>query len=218
MAVPFAEIFFDLDGTILDSQPGIIAGVRHALAHFGIEADPESLFCFIGPPLRPTFRERFGFSAEEAEVATAKYREYYSVTGLFESAPYAGVGDLLSDLARAGKHISLATSKPESFARTVLRHFGLDGHFAVIAGATMDGSRDSKELVLRYACAQRGLSGRENCLMVGDKRHDVEGAHGVGMPCAGVLYGYGDEEELRRAGADHIFASVADLRTWLLDG
>ncbi len=212
----FADIFFDLDGTILDSKPGIIAGVRHALAHFGLDADPESLSCFIGPPLRPTFRERFGFSVEEAELAVKKYREYYSTTGLFESAPYTGVPELLADLQGAGGRLSLATSKPESFARTILAHFHLDRCFTVIAGADMQGSRDAKEAVLRYARAQLDRVDPERCLMVGDKHHDVDGAHAVGMPCAGVLYGYGSEDELRRAGAEYIFPSVNDLRAWLL--
>ena len=184
-------LFFDLDGTVTDSKTGIIRSVQHALAHFNVSRADNDLLHFIGPPLRDSFGKIFDGDTTKAELAVQKYREYYSVTGIFENALYDGIGDLLTELRSAGRVLSLATSKPEPFALRILEHFGIADLFDHVAGAELNGPRNSKSSVLRHACGLCGVEDMQQCLMVGDRKYDVLGAHAVGMPCAGVLYGYG---------------------------
>lgn len=209
-------LFFDLDGTITDSQTGIIRSVQHALAHFGIVRPDAALLPFIGPPLRDSFGTIFPDDPAKADLAVRKYREYYAVTGIFENALYAGVADLLAALRREGRTVTLATSKPEPFALRILDHFGIAECFDHVAGAELTGPRNSKTDVLRHACELCGVTDMERCLMVGDRNYDVLGAHAVGMACVGVLYGYGSRGELEAAGADSLCPDVPALRRLLL--
>ena len=209
-------LFFDLDGTVTDSKQGIIRSVQHALTYFNIARADEDLLYFIGPPLRDSFGKLFDGDAAKAELAVKKYREYYSVKGIFENALYDGIADLLADLRAAGRVVSLATSKPEPFALRILEHFGIAGVFDHVAGAELTGPRNSKTSVLQYACSLCNVADMDQCLMVGDRKYDVLGAHAVGMPCAGVLYGYGSRGELEQAGADSLCADVPALRQLLL--
>ena len=209
-------LFFDLDGTVTDSKTGIIRSVQHALAHFNVSRADNDLLYFLGPPLRDSFGKIFDGDTAKAELAVQKYREYYSVTGIFENALYEGIGDLLTDLRSAGRVLSLATSKPELFALRILEHFGIADLFDHVAGAELNGPRNSKSSVLRHACGLCGVEDMHQCLMVGDRKYDVLGAHAVGMPCAGVLYGYGSRSELEEAGAECLCDDVPALRQLLL--
>ena len=210
------HIFFDLDGTLTDSKPGIIRSVEHALNFFHMHVPSEQLIPFIGPPLRDSFAPFFDNDAARVDLAIQKYREYYNVKGIFENSLYDGIADLLRELQGQGRRLCVATSKPEPFARRVLEHFRINGFFSLVAGAELHGARNNKTDVLRYACAQRGIEDMRSCLMVGDRKYDVQGAHAVGMACAGVLYGYGSREELAEARADYLCATVPDLRRLLL--
>ena len=209
-------LFFDLDGTVTDSKTGIIRSVQHALAHFNVIRADDDLLYFIGPPLRDSFGKIFEGDTAKAELAVQKYREYYTVTGIFENALYEGIADLLADLRGAGRVLSLATSKPEPFALRILEHFGIASLFDHVAGAELTGPRNSKSSVLRHACGLCGVADMQQCLMVGDRKYDVLGAHAVGMPCAGVLYGYGSRSELEEAGAECLCDDVPALRQLLL--
>ena len=209
-------LFFDLDGTVTDSKIGIIRSVQHALAHFNVSRADDDLLYFIGPPLRDSFGKIFEGDTAMAELAVQKYREYYTVTGIFENALYEGIADLLADLRGAGRVVTLATSKPEPFALRILEHFGIASLFDHVAGAELTGPRNSKSSVLRHACGLCGVADMQQCLMVGDRKYDVLGAHAVGMPCAGVLYGYGSRSELEEAGAECLCDDVPALRQLLL--
>lgn len=205
-------ILMDLDGTITNPKLGITKSVQYALKAFGITVDNlDSLCKFIGPPLRNSFMEYYAFSEAEAEKAIAKYREYFSVTGLYENEAYEGMEALLSNLKKGGKTLIVATSKPEVFARRILEHFGLDIYFQDICGATLDNSRSTKEEVIRYALDKNKITDYSDVVMVGDRLHDIEGAKAVGIGSVGVLFGYGGKEELEEAGADRIAGSVEEL-------
>lgn len=216
MTIPFTDCFFDLDGTLTDSAPGILNGVQLALAHFGLHPPRESLNFFIGPPLLESFARYFPEEPDKARTALRIYREYYRERGMFENSVYPGMAGLLADLKAAGSRVHLATAKPEPFARIIVEHFGLLPYFSVLAGAELDGPRHDKTDVLRYALGLAELPSEARPLMIGDRHHDVEGAHAVGLPCAGVLYGYGSREELTAAGAEHLCDSVDGLRRLLL--
>lgn len=212
----YSTVLFDLDGTLTDSAPGIINSVLHALDKFGISADPSELRGFLGPPLDYSFSHFFGFSSDQTDAAIKYYREYFSVTGLFENEPYEGVEAMLAGLRASGRKVLLATSKPEVFAKRILDRFGLAQYFDLICGATMDTSRSRKSDVIRYALAESGTTDLSDAIMVGDRHHDVDGARECGLDCIGVLYGYGSREELETAGATYITGTVDELRDMLI--
>lgn len=205
-------ILFDLDGTLTDPGIGITNSVAHALAHWNIEvADRAELYKFIGPPLSDSFMRYYGFSEEDAIHAIAVYREYFSVKGLYENEVYPGIPELLSALKAAGKTVVLATSKPEGFAVEILRHFGLYDYFDIIAGASMDESRNKKADVIAYAISQMKNPDLSRMIMIGDREHDILGAKQIGIDSIGVLYGYGDRAEHEKAGATYIAEKVKDI-------
>ena len=215
-------ILFDLDGTLTDPGIGITNSVMYALRKMGITPPArEELYSFIGPPLLASFENYYHMSEAESQQALVYYREYFSETGLYENTVYEGIPALLSALMKRGIKVVLATSKPLLYSERILAHFDLYKYFHFCSGSTMDEKRVKKAEVIAYALENLGISKEEaaSCaLMVGDRYHDVEGAHEIGIPCVGVLYGYGSEEEFRGCGADHIVESVDALRNFLLSG
>lgn len=211
-------ILFDLDGTLTDSADGIINSVLYALNQYGIkENDRKKLMTFVGPPLTESFVNQYGVLREDAAgILTQYYREYFSERGWKENRVYEGIPEVLKVLKDAGKHLILATSKPEVFARKILEHFDLTQYFETIGGAALDGSISSKGEVINYVMKQVGREHTGEMIMVGDRKHDVIGAREQGLPCVGVLYGYGGREELEAAGADAICETVEDLEAFFL--
>jgi len=208
----YQYVLFDLDGTLTDPGLGITNSIMYALKKFGIiETDRAALYKFIGPPLRESFSRFYGFSEKDSELATAYYREYFKDRGLYENAVYDGVEALLETLHNAGKHIILATSKPEEFAVEILRYFKLGQYFTLIAGATMDTTRNKKSDVIAYAIEKSGIADLSKAVMIGDREHDILGAKENHLSSIGVLYGYGDRAELEAAGADHIVGSPGEI-------
>lgn len=205
----YETIYFDLDGTLTDSGPGIMNAVAYALAAMGRPVPSRaSMRRFIGPPLSYSFQAYEGMNPEDARRAVELYRVYYNDRGKFENTPYPGIDRLLEALQAKGKRLYVATSKPEGLSVEILEHFGLAGYFERIAGSTLDDSRSTKIQVLRYAI---GMGGRERAVMVGDRHLDVEGARENGLPCVGVVYGYGSRQELQEAGALALADTVEDL-------
>lgn len=208
----YKYIFFDLDGTLTDPGEGITNSVMHALAKWDIHvSDRRELYQFIGPPLLDSFARYYGFSEEECQRALVYYREYYAEKGIFENRLYDGIDDMLKHIIAAGKKVVLATSKPEEYAIKILKHFGIDEYFDRFAGSDMEEKRSRKSDVIGYALELCGHPETGEVLMVGDREHDVIGAKECGIDCAGVLYGYGSEDELRRAGAKFIVEDISQL-------
>lgn len=201
----YQTILFDLDGTLTDPGEGITNSVAYALEKFEIKNEDRSqLFKFIGPPLKDSFMEFYGFSEEDALKAIAYYRERFREKGMFENKVYDGIVELLSKLQKAGKKLIIATSKPEEFTLTILKHFDLLQYFDFIAGATMDGSRSEKEEIIHYALEHCQIENLDETVMVGDRKFDILGAKTNGIDSIGVLFGYGSLEELETAGATYI--------------
>ena len=208
-------VFFDLDGTLTDPSLGITNSVMHALERMGRKVPPrEELYSFIGPPLITQFMEYCNISKEEAEQAVVYYREHFSETGLFENTLYPGVWESLGRIKKTGKKICLATSKPEFFAKRILDRFGLAEYFDYVCGATMGEQRTAKKDVIEYAL-HLSESQRDNTVMVGDRRHDIEGAKACGLKSVGVTWGFGSQEELETAGADRIAGTFEELESIL---
>ena len=183
------HIFFDLDGTLTDSMPGITRAVQYALKRYGIQVDDLNVLKpFVGPPLPESFKEFYDFPDHDAHEAVFVFREYYNVKGWMENAPFPGVEAMLKSLRNAGKELYVATSKPEDMAKRV-------------GGEKL---RVKKDQVIQYVMDSCGLENKDEIIMVGDRRHDIEGAEKTRISSVGVLYGYGGREELSEAGADWI--------------
>ncbi len=203
-------ILFDLDGTLIDSSEGITKSAQYALAHYGIdEPDLKKLFFFIGPPLEYTFRTHYGFSEEKADEAVDVYRERYHDIGIFECKLYPGVGECIEELKRRGYMIGMASSKPEQSCRRILEHFGILELFDDVVGATFDGRIDTKEEVLNEVMRRWSDIPREEMCLIGDTMFDIEGANKVGVPSIAVSFGFGNVDEMLKAGAKTV---VDDLR------
>lgn len=208
----FQYLSFDLDGTLTDPGLGITNSVMYALRKMGREAnDREPLYRFIGPPLQDSFSRFCGFEGEQCEQAISYYREYFREKGKFENEVYPKIPEVLQTLKDSGYKLIVATSKPEIFSIEILQHFGLFEYFDLVAGATMDSSRSKKGDIIRYALEKMGIQDRSKALMIGDREHDIFGAKENGLMSLGVLYGYGDRQELEKAGADLIAETPEDL-------
>lgn len=205
-------ILFDLDGTLTDPGEGITNSVAYALNKFGIQvADKTTLYNFIGPPLIDSFMKYYKMSYEDGLNAVEYYREYFGVTGIFENRVFDGIPQLLSNIKKSGRKIALATSKPEQYATRILEHFGLSHFFDFIGGATMDETRSKKADVIKYVIDSLDIKDLSTVVMVGDRHHDIDGANQNGLDSIGVLFGYGDKEELETAGATYIAETVNDI-------
>lgn len=213
----YSYILFDLDGTLTDPKEGITTSVQYALKAFGIEeSDKDKLTPFIGPPLKDSFMEFYGFSEKQAEEAIAKYREWFKPTGIFQNAIYPGIPEMLKELKARGKVLAVASSKPQVFVEKILEHFGIREYFSVIVGSELDGTRGRKEEVVEEALRQLGGTEKLHTVMVGDRCYDIQGGQQHGLRTIGVSFGYAKEGELEEAGADEVADTVEELRRLLL--
>lgn len=205
------NILFDLDGTLTDPAQGITNAVKYALKKYNIEETYDNLLKFIGPPLVDCFMETYGFDKAKADEAVVYYREYFSITGLYENKVYDGIEEFLRKLKCHGYRLSIATSKPEVFAIQILDHFHLSQYFDYIFGATLDSTRNKKGDVITYALDTLEINDKGQVIMVGDRMHDIIGAHENSIKAIGVLYGYGDAKELQEHHADYIVEDLNQL-------
>jgi phosphoglycolate phosphatase len=207
----YRNILFDLDGTLTDPREGITRSVQFALARLGIdEPDLRALEHFIGPPLLQCFMHSYELDEATAWQAVAHYRERFAEVGLYENRVFAGVDPLLQLLQAQGRRLYIATSKPTVFAEQIARHFDFARHFKLIYGSELDGTRTDKVELIRHLLEQEGLSAAD-CLMIGDRKHDLIGARRNGLDAAAVGYGFGSAEELHAEAPTYHFHSLAEL-------
>ena len=196
----YKTVLFDLDGTLIDSSPGITTSAAYAMKKvLGRIEDPATLKCFIGPPLREQFMNFCGVDLETGTKLVSAYREYYSAGGLFECSLYDGVPELLDNLRNDGCSILLATIKPEVFAKRILEHFSIDSKFDYIAGSNLDNTRTVKYEVICYAlenAPEHCCIEPSKCVMVGDSPHDITHANKAGVDGIAALYGFSEKKLL----------------------
>ncbi len=205
------HVIFDLDGTVWDSEPGIVASLSHALSGLDMAVPPhDELVTNVGPPLRTMLAE-LGVSEHRLDDGVRLYREHYLTEGVYQAELYDGIVDLFDRLQRDGHTLSTATSKGEDPTRIMLDHFGIAERFAVVGAATMDGVATTKAEVLALTLAGLGLPDPMECVLVGDRHYDVMGAAAFHIRCIGAAWGYGGVEELRMAGADAVADQPADV-------
>lgn len=211
-------IFFDLDGTITQSEFGIIKSVRYALNKMGINVDKESdkdLLKFIGPPIYNSFCDFYGMSDEDSLNAVKYYRAHYEEYGIFDAPLYNGIDKLIADLHKCGKKLFVVTSKPAVIAERIIEHFDLTDKFAAVIGPDKsEKSPDKKELIIR-AIKHGNIKTLSQVIMIGDRKYDIEGAKGAKVDSIGVLYGYGSRDELMEAGATYLVEKLEDIRNIL---
>ena len=204
-------ILFDLDGTLTDSMEGVIRSAQYMQEKMGLRVwDYEELRFMVGPPLIESFTKEFGMPLAEAEKGIEVFRERYSTIGLFENKVFPGIVKLLEELKRKGKRMAVATSKKEDLAVRILEHFELAKYFEVIGGDMREAGRDNKAKVIDYVLETMQAT-KDDVIMVGDRKFDINGAHAIGIPCIAVEWGYGDRAEFEAHGADVIAATTEDV-------
>lgn len=217
MKKSYEYVLFDLDGTLTDSAVGVVNGFSYVIRRMGGQVPSEQeLRKFVGPPLIVSFGQHLGYPPEQAERCVEMFREYYNeMGGALENRVYAGIEGLLTDLNAAGKKLIVATSKGARAANIVLDHFDLKKHFFFVATAD-DDLRPRKVDVIRYALESCGVKDLSQAVMVGDRHHDVSAAREVGIDSVGVLYGFGDREELVAAGATYLAETPSDVKPFVI--
>ncbi|MCI6492084.1 MAG: HAD hydrolase-like protein [Prevotellaceae bacterium] len=208
-------LLLDLDGTLMDSGEGIMKCAQYALDKMGIAVDDwRSLRFFVGPPLEDSFKDFYGLSVEKAHEAVMAYRERYFSVGMLEQKPYDGVFTFLDTLKAMGITLCLATSKMMAQSHFAINHFGLNKYIDYVFARDDEGRLHTKADVIRSGLETLSVTDKGEVLMVGDRKFDVAGARECGIDSVGVLYGYGDREELEAAGATYIcstFGEVIDI-------
>ena len=208
----YRYIAFDLDGTLTDPERGLVFGFIFALDRMGVpEKLRGDLRRFIGPPLYECWQSEFGFTPEQSEQAIEIFRRYYDVYGWCDNRVYRGVREMLEELRASGKILAVATSKPEVTARKVLGLFKLDKYFDFIAGAESGTVRHTKCEVIEYCLEKLGSPKREECILVGDRKYDAEGAKKCGIDSLGVLWGHGSETEILSSGFTYYDKTPSDV-------
>ena len=210
-----ALILFDLDGTLIDSEAGIVNSIRHALERLGAPIPPrEELRAWIGPPLRVTFPLVLGDDLAAIERAVDYYRERFSTLGWREHVVYPGIGELIEALAARGDRLAVVTTKPDLYADKIVRSLPFGARFECVYAA-QPASRDSEKAAMIARALRDFGSHADDAVMVGDRHFDIEGARANGVRALGVRWGFGGDEELRSAGADAIADDPPGLRALL---
>ncbi len=210
----YKYLFFDLDGTLTDSEEGITKSVSYALINLGYNDLPqETKRKFIGPPLLDSFKIYCGMDDETAKEAIRLYRVRYNDVGKFENKPYDGIPALLKDLKDDGSVLVIASSKPTTFVTDILKKFDLYEYFDIVSGADLAGLKGEKEDVIEEALKELSIDDLKEVVMIGDRHYDILGAKHFNLDSIGVGYGFApDISELEEAGATHIAETVEDLR------
>lgn len=209
------HVFFDLDGTVIKSEEGIIKSLKLSLDELGIkEYDESILLNFIGPPLYESYNKYFDLNYEQYVLALDCFHEYYRAKGIFECELYDGILECIKNLKNDNYKVYLATSKPETEAKRIITHFELDEYFDLVCGQDSDhnSERSSKTAVIKHIIDSQKIDDLGSIIMVGDRENDIRGAKNNKIPSIGVLYGYGSLDELNNIGADYIVKNTWDIK------
>lgn len=211
------NILIDLDGTLTDPKVGITTSARYGLEKVGHPiSEDTNIDWIIGPPLKASLAKILNVDADDtlAEQALMAYRERFAVTGLYENHVFEDVAETLAELKRRGYRLFLATAKPTVYAKQILEHFNLVQYFTEIYGSELNGDRTNRGELIQYILEQQGMQA-DQCIMVGDREHDIFGARHNGIESIAVKYGYGSEIELQQAQPKYMIENFSHLLNYL---
>ena len=208
----YEYIFFDFDGTVVNTLNGTRDSAVYALSKFGIDEsnNPNIGIIFCGPPIKESFR-KYNLSEEDVEKAAKYYREYQANNTIECNTIYEGMEELLKKLTLSGKKCYIVTAKLESTARKILEYFKLDKYFTYIIGATEDATRTKKVEILKYTIDLIEGYNCEKAIMIGDRPSDIKAGISNGMDTIGVLYGMDSIDNLKIAGAKYLVKRPLDI-------
>ena len=202
------EIFFDLDGTLLNTGEGICSSVQISLSKMGKPLlDEQTVKKFVGPPLAESYEKYCGLIGAENNMAVSIYREHYASGEMYKAEPYDGITQVLEKLKKKYR-LYVVTAKPTEYSKELIAHFDMTKYFEDIYGASLDKSMRTKEKIIEYAILK---SGAQAPVMVGDTLFDIIGAFQNDIPSVAVLYGYGEPEGLKQSTAIYCAKTVVDL-------
>lgn len=209
-------LLFDLDGTVADSAPGVISSSIYAMKKQGVTPpDSNTMAKFLGPPLKYSFMTYAGIPEEQVEETIRLYRENYAAEGIYKSSLYPGAAEFFAAAKEKGKVMLIASSKPLPFVKTVLEFLGVDKYFDHISAVDFSSCHLSKAEIVRAAINMAGATA-EDCVMIGDRFYDIEGARANGLHCVGIVNGSIFEKELKENGAAAVAADFFELAKILL--
>lgn len=207
----YEYVFFDLDGTLTQSEFGIIESIKYSIEKMGFPVQEDAAYRpFIGPALYDSYQEYAGMTPEQAIEATAYYREFYTREAYKNSPVYAGIRECLTKLKEAGKKVYVATAKPQEMAEAVVDHHGLTPFFEKIYGSNIQEKSPTKAELLKNLCHAEGIDAKD-AVMIGDRKYDMDAGRANGIDTIGVLFGYGDRAELEEHGATYLVEEAMDI-------
>lgn len=216
MISKYSAVLFDFDGTVADTGRGIFTSIQYAVEQLGFEPlDNETLRRFIGPPIYDSFKRELGLDNEKSDFAVKKYREKYSESGIYELDLYDGILPLMKTLRENGIKIGIASSKPQNFLIRIVDYLRIGELVDFISAPSADDTPQSKTSLINNAAEALNIA-KDKILMVGDRYFDINGANGAGVESVGVTFGYGSEEELKKAGATYIAGCAEEIRNIIL--
>jgi phosphoglycolate phosphatase len=205
-------VFFDLDGTLTQSEFGILQAIEYSLGQLGEkEISKETKLKFIGPPLYDSFVNILGYDDEKATKGVKIFRDYYETTTLFNAPLYDGIKEVLSKLVEEGKTLYVITSKVEAMAVKIVNHFEIDKFFKGIVGSDPNAKTHGKDELIRKVLEMENIEDLSSCVMIGDTKFDINAANKVGIKSIGAGYGYGSVEELKALGSTHIVSKPVEI-------
>ncbi len=213
----FDYILFDFDGTLMDTSEGVYKSFDNVVAHYKLNISKDVYSTMIGPPLIESFSKTLKIPESEIQNAMAVYREYYSKQGMFEASVYDGVVELIKKLKASEKKVFVATSKPEIYAKQILEKKGILDLFDFVGGSDLEEKvRVEKVDIVKYVLKENKIKNKEKCILIGDRKFDIAGAHAAGIKCAGILWGFGSRKEFEEYSADFILETPNDVAKFIL--
>ena len=209
-------VLFDLDGTVIDSIEGILNSMNYSFRNVGIdEINKENLLPFIGPPIVHTLQQHYGMTEEAANHTMTFYHKYYREKGWKQFSLYDGIEELIKELKRQGKKIGMATNKPKYYAEKIIEYKNLHMFFDYIGGSNFEKGITNKKLVILDCLDKMGVNDKSKVVMIGDRHYDIDGAKEAGIDAIGITYGYGDKNELTKAGAIKVLDTTKNIIEFL---
>jgi phosphoglycolate phosphatase len=191
----FDTVLYDLDGTLIDSAKDMQLAVSNVLADHGLPPVTEDdVRIFMGQGSKVTMGKAFakhGKSLDDAALTavTREFVRYYEADPISHTTAFAGVADVVTTFARLGLKQGVCTNKFENPSRIILQHLKLMPPITDVAGAdTFTVRKPDPGHILQLIDKMGGH--RDRAVMIGDSIHDVEAAHGAGLPAVLVSWGY----------------------------